>query len=159
MPDTTTSTTKKKLTLRDFQKEDVAYMKQNNYRVLVANGQGTGKTIECLAAIAIDRQMLCPVIIVCPASVLWNWCKEARKWCKWARIHPVTNKIEPLPRRTAHIYVVSWALLTERAAELASIGHRLLIADEAHFAKNDEAMRSKVLKALANRSKHLLLLT
>jgi SNF2 family DNA or RNA helicase len=159
MPDTTTSTTKKKLTLRDFQKEDVAYMKQNNYRVLVANGQGTGKTIECLAAIAIDRQMLCPVIIVCPASVLWNWCKEARKWCKWARIHPVTNKIEPLPRRTAHIYVVSWALLTERAAELASIGHRLLIADEAHFAKNDEAMRSKVLKALAKRSKHLLLLT
>ena len=47
-----------KLQLRDFQKEDVAFMKHHNYRVLVANGQGTGKTIECLAAISIDRKML-----------------------------------------------------------------------------------------------------
>ncbi len=150
---------KKKLELRDFQKEDVAFMKQHNYRVLVANGQGTGKTIECLAAIAIDRKMLCPAIIVCPSSVVINWYKEARKWCKWARIHPIVNRTDPLPKRTHHIYIVSWNLMVERATELASIGHRLLIADEAQYAKNDEAMRSQVLSELAKVSPHLLLLS
>ena len=150
---------KKKLELREFQKQDVAFMKANNYRVLVANGQGTGKTIECLAAISIDRKMLCPVLVVCPASVVINWYKEARRWCPWARIHPIVNRADPLPRRRHHIYIISWSLLAERSAELVSIGHKLLIADEAQFAKNNEAIRTQALAELANLSPHLLLLS
>lgn len=150
---------KKKLQLRDFQKEDVAFMKQHDYRVLVANGQGTGKTIECLAAISIDRLKLCPAIIVCPSSVVINWYKEARKWCPWARVHPIINRNDRLPKRRHHIYIISWNLMTERAAELVSIGHRLLIADEAQYAKNSEAARSQTLAELARLSPHLLLLS
>jgi len=150
---------KPRLQLRDFQKEDVAFMKANNYRVLVANGQGTGKTIECLAAISIDRKMLCPALIVCPSSVVINWYKEARKWCPWARVHPILDRATPLPRKRHHIYVISWNLMAERAAELVSIQHRLLIADEAQYAKNDEAIRSQTLAELAKLSPHLLLLS
>ena len=150
---------KRKLELREFQKKDVLFMKQNNYRVLVANGQGTGKTIECLAAIGIDRKMLCPAIIVCPSSVLFNWKKEARKWCKWARVHLVDNRHTPLPKKRAHIYITSWNLLVERVAELASVRPQLLIADEAHFAKNEDAKRSQALFDLAQLTPHLLLLS
>lgn len=150
---------KEKLQLREFQKEDVAFMKANNYRVIVANGQGTGKTIECLAAIAIDRKMLCPAIIVCPSSVLLNWKNEARKWCKWARIHVISNRADPIPKRICHIYIITWNLLAERIDDLLPIRQKLLIADEAHFAKNEEANRTQALSTLANRSPHLLLLS
>jgi len=149
----------KKLELRTFQKEDVAFMKHHNYRVLVANGQGTGKTIECLAAISIDRRKLCPVIIVCPSSVVMNWKKEARIWCKWARIHVIQNRAEPLPTTRHHIYVISWSLLVDRGTELFAIRPQLLIADEAQYAKNEEAKRSQSLFRLSQNTPHLLLLS
>jgi len=150
---------KNKLQLRDFQKEDVAFMKQHNYRVLVANGQGTGKTIECLAAISIDRKILCPVVIVCPSSVVWNWYNETRKWCKWARVHCVVKRKEPLPQQRQHIYIVSWALLPDRLDELLAIRPKLTIADEAQYAKNEDAIRSKALQQLTSKTPHILLLS
>ena len=149
----------KKIDLRDFQKEDVLFMKKNNYRVLVANGQGTGKTIECLAAISVDRQMLCPAVIVCPSSVLLNWQKEARKWCKWARIHVIANRKEKMPNIRHHIYIVSWNIMSERYEEIIALKPKMLIADEAHFAKNEETNRSKALYDIAKKTPHLLLLT
>ena len=150
---------KQTLELRDFQKRDVLFIRKNNYRVLVANAQGTGKTIECLAAISLDRKKLCPVIIVCPASVTLNWFRETRKWCRWARVHVIKNRKERMPKRRAHIYVVSWTLFAERIAEITTIKPRLLVADEAHFAKNPDAQRSQALYGLAKECPYLLLLT
>lgn len=148
-----------KLELRDFQKEDVAFMKSNNYRVLVANGQGTGKTIECLAAISIDRKMLCPAIIICPSSVVLNWRDEARKWCKWAKVHVVSDRSTSIPRTGIHIYIVSWNLMTERIKRFIQIKPRLVIADEAQYAKSEDALRTKALMSLTNDAPHVLLLS
>jgi SNF2 family DNA or RNA helicase len=148
-----------KLELRDFQKQDVLFLRKHNYRVLVANAPGTGKTIECLAAIALDRVKLCPVIIVAPSSVLWNWHRETRKWCKWAKIHVISDKSTPLPKERKHIYITSWTLMADRVMEIISKKPRLLIADEAHMAKNIDALRTRALYALSTRCRHLLLLT
>ena len=149
----------KKLELRTFQKEDVLFMRKHNYRVLVANAPGTGKTIECLAAIALDRAKLCPVVIIAPSSVMWNWHRESRKWCKWAKIHVISDKSTPLPKDRKHIYITSWSLMADRVMEIISKKPRLLIADEAHMAKNIDALRTRALYALSTRCRHLLLLT
>ena len=148
-----------KLTLRPFQKEDVLFMRKHNYKVLVANAPGTGKTIECLSCVALDRQKLCPVVIVCPASVVWNWHKEARKWTKWAKIHVITDKNTPIPQEPFHIYIMSWSLLVDRAMEVLARKPQMLIADEAHYAKNTEALRSQALYGVARAVPHCLLLT
>jgi SNF2 family DNA or RNA helicase len=148
-----------KLKLRPFQKADVMYMRKHDYKVLVANAPGTGKTIECLSCVSIDREKLCPVVIVCPASVVWNWHKEARKWTKWARIHVITDKSTPIPQEPFHIYIMSWSLLVDRAVEVVARKPQLLIADEAHYAKNIEALRSQALYAVARSVPHCLLLT
>jgi SNF2 family DNA or RNA helicase len=147
------------LVLRSFQKEDVLYMRKHNYRVLVANAPGTGKTIECLSAIALDRIKLTPTLVVCPASVVWNWHKEARKWCKWARVCVITDKNTPIPQEPFHLYIMSWSLLVDRAMELVARKVKLLIADEAHYAKNEEALRSQALYGVARAVPHVLLLT
>ena len=149
----------RQLILKDFQKEDVLFMRKHNYNVLVANAPGTGKTIEALAAIGIERKKLLPAIIICPASVVGNWQREAEKWCWWASIHVIKNQKTPIPRRLKDIYIISWSLITERALDLLSIRPKLLIADEAHYAKNDEAARSQVVYGIALRTPHRLLLT
>jgi SWI/SNF-related matrix-associated actin-dependent regulator 1 of chromatin subfamily A len=149
-----------KLSLRPFQAEDVALIRKHNYNVLVANAPGTGKTIEVLACVLQDPARLTPALIVCPSSVVTNWCREARKWLgAQYRIHAIKNRSRPLPRKRAHIMVVPWALLAEREAELRSYGFRLLVADEAHFGKNPEALRSQALMEIAKKTPHKLLLT
>jgi SNF2 family DNA or RNA helicase len=148
-----------RLQLKPFQKADVMFMRKHNYRVLVANAPGTGKTIEVLAGISIDRIKLCPAVIICPASVVWNWHREARKWCPWARVHVVDDMSTPFPQKKHHIYIISWGLIVDRAFELLSLKPRLITADEAHMAKNAEAQRSQALYGLAMSSEHLLLLT
>ena len=147
------------LVLRPFQKADVKFIRQHNYRVLVANAPGTGKTIECLSVIALDRVKLTPTLVVCPASVVWNWHKEARKWCRWAKIYVITDKNTPIPQKPFHIYIMSWSLLVDRAMELVARNVKLLIADEAHYAKNEEALRSQALYGVARSVPYVLLLT
>ena len=134
-------------------------MRKHNYNVLVANAPGTGKTIEVLAALGIDRMKLCPTVVVAPASVTDNWKVEANKWVPWAKVHVIKNRSTPLPKKRCHLYIISWSLLADRPLDILAIRPKLLVADEAHFAKNDEASRSQVLYGLAQRIPHLLLLT
>ena len=153
------SANKDRKELRDFQKQDVLFMQKHNYNVLCANAPGTGKTIEALACISIDRVKLIPAVIIAPASVTENWKIETNKWLPWARVHIVKNRAKPLPRKRCHVYVISWSLLADRAIDLLSIRPKLLIVDEAHFAKNEHAERSQILYGMSRRVPHRLLLT
>jgi SNF2 family DNA or RNA helicase len=148
-----------KLVLRDFQKEDVRFIQKNNYRVLVANAPGTGKTIECLACLHLDRKKLTPTIVVCPPSVSHNWRRETKKWCPWAKVYIVKGWHSPLPKKHIDVIIMPWSVLAHRYAQVIRRNPRLLIVDEAHFAKNEDTLRSQALQRLARATPHLLLLT
>lgn len=156
LPHTSSATTP--LVLKPFQREDIASLRKFNYRALVANSPGTGKTIICLSAIAQDAAALTPTLIIAPASVVTNWRREAQKWIPGVRVHGINDTRSPLPRN-AHLYVISWSLLPVRYLELIGLRCKLIIADEAHAAKNEEALRTQALGILARRSPHLVLLT
>lgn len=148
------------LTLKPFQAEDVAKLRGWNYRAIVANAPGTGKTIITLACVRRDFARLTPTIIVAPASVVTNWCREARKWLGKVKIHAITDTYSPMPRPGGvHVIVTSWSLLSHRAHELAKLGPKFLVADEAHYAKSEEALRTVALAKLAKVCPHVLLLT
>jgi SNF2 family DNA or RNA helicase len=55
--------------------------------------------------------------------------------------------------------VMSWALLDARWTDLLRIRIRTVIADEAHYAKNPNALRSQALYQLTRPTKQVLLLT
>ena len=148
-----------RLQLRPFQSEDVAFIQQHDYRVLVANAPGTGKTIECLACLKRDRKKLIPAVVVCPPSVAHNWRRETKKWCPWAKVYIVKGRKTPLPKKHIDVIIVPWSILSMRYLEIAQRNPRFLIVDEAHFAKNEEALRSQALHILASRIPHLVLLT
>jgi SNF2 family DNA or RNA helicase len=147
------------LNLRPFQQEDVEFLAKHDYNALVANAPGTGKTIEVLACIKRDIAKLTPALIVCPSSVVTNWCREARKWVGKIAIHAIKDQKSPIPQRRAHVMVVPWSMLADRELDLAHYGFKMLVADEAHFAKNPEAQRSQALMTISKRVNHRLLLT
>ncbi len=148
-----------KLTLREFQVEDVDLVQEHDYRAIIANAPGTGKTIECLECLNRDRKKLTPALVVCPSSVVTHWVREARRWCPWARVQVVSGRSSPLPRRKPDIMVLPWALLAHRVAEALALAPGLVVADEAHYAKAASALRSQALARVVRRCDHLLLLT
>ena len=145
--------------LRDFQREDVDQIAANGFRALIANAPGTGKTATSLSCISRAPGRLLPALVVCPASVVRNWRKEVRMWTPGLKTHIIEDTSSPMPDRPVDVFITSWALLTYRWQEFCRMGLQLVIGDEIHFAKNDQAMRSQAMASLCARTPHLLLLS
>ena len=138
------------LKLRKFQRADVNRIKKHHLRVLVASAPGTGKTAVAVSAILETGRWSLPALVVCPASVTRHWKREFRQWGSGLRVQIVEAMKTPLDPE-ADIYVTSWALLDPRGLEFSGLKLRTVVADEIHFAKNPEALRSQALYHLTRR--------
>jgi SNF2 family DNA or RNA helicase len=133
---------------------------QSGRGVLIADEMGLGKTIQAIGIInavpAIKR-----VLIICPASLKLNWAKEIKKWrTRTLAISIINGGGETLPRGEG-IVIINYDVLSKHAAALGlklvdskyevaanARPFDLLVADEAHYGKNEKAMRSKILHAI-----------
>lgn len=139
--------------LRDFQKEGVKFIEDSNFTCLLADSQGTGKTIQALWAIGRNAIKVCPVLVICPSSVVWNWEKEGFKWLRGKlRCHVIEGMKDPFPQQMPHMTIVSWDLLCHRVDDLCRYKWKLIVADEIHYAKNPEAKRTKAIHKILNAS-------
>jgi len=145
--------------LRSFQREGVDFLREHDYKALLADAPGTGKTIQLLTAVTENRRKLTPTLIIAPSSVTENWQKEARVWAPWARSYVISDETTPIPKIRLDLIICSWGLLAARLRQLAKLRPQLLIVDEAHFAKNEEAIRSQAISLLAQLIPHRVFLT
>ena len=143
--------------LRPSQIEGIEFLEKNNFNAIIADSMGTGKTAQALVAVARNAQALLPVLVVCPSSVAWNWRREAYKWIRSSvRVHVIDGMKDVLPNKTPHITIVSWDLLHHRIEEIKQIKFKCIIADEAHYAKNPESLRTKAFQEIETDHKILL---
>jgi len=127
-------------------------------QVLLGDAMGLGKTIQALLlANLLWLAGKCRwIVIVCPNSVQRNWEREARKW-----LLPLAcpdeesddNFTEAWTIGTAkgnacpnvNVAIVPWSIIARHAQPLTHRGIDLLIVDEAHYAKNEQAKRSQAV--------------
>lgn len=101
------------------------------------------------------------MLVITTASGREVWRKAARDWLsKDAHIVKKT-KLKDGELNTSGIIVVSWAGMSKMADELASFSFDVIVADEAHYAKDFRAARTKAFYNTLFRSarKHVWLLT
>ncbi|MCR5234702.1 MAG: DEAD/DEAH box helicase [Lachnospiraceae bacterium] len=150
--------------LRAYQEFGAKYILHQE-RVLLGDEMGLGKTIQAIAAMihikAEDAGS--HFLIVCPASVLINWCREIRKFSdidtylvhgtfawetfeKWQSLGgaAVTN-FETMGKIVDYI---------DNHMRLS-----LLIIDEAHYIKNPDAQRTRNIRRLDNESDRILMMS
>lgn len=127
-------------------------------RALLADEMGLGKTIQVLKY-AKDHVDPGPVVVVCPASIKWNWQREAA--------HHVGMRAEVLEGRTPDksvirrmkqdrtIWVVNYDILgtpygpiNTWCRVLKALKPKLIVLDEAHYLSNPQAKRSKNVRQL-----------
>lgn len=135
--------------LRPTQIEGIRFLKENDYNAIIADSMGTGKTAQALCAVAQDAKKLFPCLVICPSSVVWNWRREAYFWIRSSvRVHVVEGMSDIFPSQSPHYTIVSWDLLHHRIEDLQKIPFRCIIADEAHYAKNPQSLRTRALISL-----------
>jgi SWI/SNF-related matrix-associated actin-dependent regulator 1 of chromatin subfamily A len=80
---------KKNKTLFLLQKEGVEFMK-NRRVTLLGDEMGLGKTIQAIGLINENKHKR--VLIICPASLKYNWDKELNDWLDHDIDHKIINK-------------------------------------------------------------------
>lgn len=139
------------LSYMPFQKAGIAFA-SSRPSTLIGDEPGLGKTIQALGVINLDSSIR-KVLIVCPASLRLNWKRESEKWLIERKTVAIASTAG-VP--AADIVIVNWDILAKLSTKLEGTTFDLLIADEAHFAKNGKAKRSKALYSLNAKRKIFL---
>jgi hypothetical protein len=136
-----------------FQRAGIAYAMRRP-STLIADEMGLGKTIQALGVVNADPSVK-TVLVVCPATLRLNWRREAERWLvRPMRIHVVEER--ELPPVDAQMVIVNYEKMIGPRGEalkkdLLARSWDLLVADEAHYMKNDKAQRT--ICVLGKRSK------
>ncbi len=147
--------------LRRYQEWGVKYALHQE-RILLGDEMGLGKTIQAIATmVSLKNTGATHFVVVCPASVLANWCREIRKMSKLS-----VTKIHGNDRYSA---LQSWiktggvAVTTYETTGYFNLAQdfkfSMLVVDEAHYIKNPEAQRTMYVKMLCKHADRLLFMT
>ena len=150
-----------KCELRRYQEWGVKFiLHQGN--VLFGDEMGLGKTVQAIASmVSLRNTGATHFIVVCPASVIENWCREVRKMSKLS-----VTKIHGTGRNSAlnaWIRTGGVAITTYETTGYLKLGdlfkYSMLVVDEAHYIKNPEARRTVNVKRIGQNAERMLFMT
>jgi len=145
--------------LRPYQKDGfdfLAHLVHVRLGGILADDMGLGKTLQTLTWLAWlqeqNRKNHRPSLVICPASVLHNWRREAEKFTPELRVLVLEsgaarhNLRKQIPQHD--LIVTNYALLRRDLEEFHKFSFRAVILDEAQFIKNPGAQVTQSVKQL-----------
>jgi SNF2 family DNA or RNA helicase len=154
--------------LRPYQKDGfdfLAHLVDVKLGGILADDMGLGKTLQTLTWLAWLKERHLknpkPSLVICPASVLHNWRREAEKFTPTMKVLVLEsgaarhNLRKQIPQHD--IIVTNYALLRRDLEEFHKFSFRAVILDEAQFIKNPGAQVTQSVKQL--KCEHKIALT
>lgn len=147
--------------LRRYQEWGVKYVLHQE-RVLLGDEMGLGKTIQAIAAmVSLKNTGATHFIVVCPASVLANWCREIMKMSdlKVVKVHGQDRSAAlDLWIKDGGVAVTTYETTGHFKLD-KDFKYSLLVVDEAHYIKNPDAHRTINVKKISDHAERLLFMT
>lgn len=157
-----------KADLRPYQKDGfdfLCHLTQIHLGGVLADDMGLGKTLQTLAWLAWLKarggKKSKPALVICPASVLHNWRREAEKFTPDLKVLVLEsgaarhNLRKQIPQHD--LIVTNYALLRRDLEALQKFEFHAVVLDEAQFIKNPGAQVTLSVKQL--QADHRLALT
>lgn len=147
-------------TLRSYQDFGARYIISQG-KVLLGDEMGLGKTVQAIAAmVSLSNQGASHFMVVCPAGVLVNWAREISKFSNLSVTGIRGGDMNAVNRwlETGGVAVSSYDSIS-RFTLPQGFEFAMLIADEAHYAKNPGAIRTQALNRLACAARRCLYMT
>jgi superfamily II DNA or RNA helicase len=145
--------------LRPYQKDGfdfLAHLVRVKLGGILADDMGLGKTLQTLTWLSWlqdqNKKNHKPSLVICPASVLHNWRREAEKFTPNLRVLVLEsgaarhNLRKQIPQHD--LIVTNYALLRRDLEEFHKFSFRAVILDEAQFIKNPGAQVTQSVKQL-----------
>ncbi len=154
--------------LRPYQKDGfdfLCHLSQIKLGGILADDMGLGKTLQALGWLGWLKERHTknpkPSLVICPASVLHNWRREANRFTPNLTVLVLEsgaarhNLRKQIPQHD--LIVTNYALLRRDLEELQKFSFRAIILDEAQFIKNPGAQVTQSVKQM--KCEHKLALT
>jgi SNF2 family DNA or RNA helicase len=151
--------------LRTYQRIGVAWLwhlYRHDLGGILADEMGLGKTLQALGLIECIRTTnteALPALVVCPASLVENWIREAGRFVpglKVAKHHGTKRAKEPRVLEEVDIVVTSYGTLRQDIEMLSTMDWSVVIGDEAQHIKNRRSQNAKSLTRLHSNGRFLL---
>lgn len=150
-----------KCTLRRYQEWGVKYA-LNRRRVLLGDEMGLGKTVQAIAAMVSQRNDgATHFVVVCPASVLSNWCREIAKHSDLSvvMVHGASRAASLAQWiKNGGVAVTTYETTGAFALE-DDFKFHFMVVDEAHYIKNPSAQRTVNVRKLCEKAENILFMT
>ena len=152
-------------TLRPYQTTGVAWLLhlfRNDLGGILADEMGLGKTLQALAflsALRKERGFSTVSLVVCPASLLENWKREATRFCPelLSYIHHGTNRSEEATELGKNdLIITSYGTLVRDLEIFECMPFLCVIGDEAQHLKNRKTNNAKAMSSLNSEGRVLL---
>lgn len=147
--------------LRRYQEWGVKYILHQE-KVLLGDEMGLGKTIQAIATmVSLKNTGATHFVVVCPASVVTNWCREIAKHSllRVTKVHGAGKSMALKSwLKTGGVAVTTYETTSSFWLD-ADFRFSLLVVDEAHYIKNPETRRTINTVNLSKRADRLLFMT
>jgi SNF2 family DNA or RNA helicase len=151
--------------LRPYQKLGFRWLKtleSCHFGGILADDMGLGKTLQMItyfASVYLDQTL--PSLIVCPASLVFNWADEFARFAPDLPVRLITGtaaeRREALAQPLAGTILVTSYDLLKRDVELyRPVEFYCCILDEGQFIKNQSTQASKAVKQINCRQRYVL---
>ncbi|MGH8020308.1 MAG: DEAD/DEAH box helicase [Opitutaceae bacterium] len=143
--------------MRPYQKLGAAWLwhlRQSGLGGVLADEMGLGKTLQALALITAAKQTRktsAPCLVVCPASLVENWRREAARFAPGLKVlvhHGSDREDESRALREAGLVITSYGTLARDQALFQSVAWDTLVADEAQHVKNRRTQNAQALQSI-----------
>lgn len=143
-------------TLRPYQQKGFEWMMllaEAGAGGCLADDMGLGKTIQaiCFLAHRIEKKPVEKHIIVCPASLIYNWQQELEKFAPSISAivyHGNQRNPEQLQQEDIQVIITTYGTLRADAENLLSQVYGVAIIDESHNIKNPSAQITRAVSSI-----------
>lgn len=152
-----------KQVMRSYQKSGFLWLKtlrENGFGGILADDMGLGKTLQVIAILLSEQEEYAAAqrecrrsLIVCPASLIYNWQKEIERFAPQIHTVMVTGLAAERERiiresREGEILITSYDLLKRDADLYADMVFAIQVIDEAQYIKNPGTQAAKGVKKI-----------
>lgn len=143
-----------------YQVEGIRFAAANNGRVLIADEPALGKTLQADGFLKFHKDIACPALITCKASLTIQHVKELIEWCGPEFMPQVINTSKDFILPGLKVYIISMDLLRRMSPEkMKQMGIKTVIADEIQHFKNADSTRTAELRRLVNDAEFFIALS
>jgi superfamily II DNA or RNA helicase len=136
--------------------EWLALLSEIDAGACLADDMGLGKTLQtiCFMAWLLQKNEHGKCIIVCPASLIYNWKQELEKFAPSLKVAILNQRIkqnETLFDDATHIYICSYGVARTKIETISERPWQCMIMDESHNIKNPQAQNTKAVQQIPAR--------